>query len=706
MLNSLTTLPGDRPADSPARPRLPRAALARHTLAASITLALSSGHGLAVAQTPAPNPASDTLAETAVTAKGYIAATVDTPASIDVITADELTRKGATSLGQALQGEPGLSATSDGSASLNPVVRGLKKESLVLMVDGMRVNSAQPYGAIGSFVSLGLTERVEVLKGPASVLYGSGALGGAVNVLLPQARFDAGVSGRLGLRAASGDRGVGASGVVNWSGGDHALMLGAAGADHGDTRAGGQRIDRTGYEQQALIGQYRHRIDGAQQIRLSLQRENLRDVWYPGSTQPNGNPMVGSTTIHSPRQSRQLIELGYSHKGRGPVNFDVRLYRQNIDRTINAWANGPLQRDTTTNDVAFDTTGLDARADWAAGEHHLISVGFNGWRMTGSPDRRMFNSGSYVRNNPFDDGRVQAAGLYVQDDMRFGALGVVAGLRYDRVQGNAASVANGSITTGLKRSDGAVSGNLGMIYELDPLLRPYASLSRGFRPGEMRERFEASPRGDGYFYLGNPQIRPEIAQQIEIGVKGKAEQLEWFAAVYRNRISDYITGRATGQTQGGVPVRQTLNLGSVRISGLELGARWQVARGHWLGLGYSRLRGRNNDFNEPLYQMPADELNLSWEGRLGAGWSADARVRHAWRQGRVATVFARGLEDATPGFTTLDLGATWARGPHQLRLAVTNLTDRKYHEHLAEGLTGREVPAPGRSLVVSYQLQF
>ena len=153
-------------------------------------------------------------------------------------------------------------------------------------------------------------------------------------------------------------------------------------------------------------------------------------------------------------------------------------------------------------------------------------------------------------------------------------------------------------------------------------------------------------------------------------------------------------------------MRQTINLGKVRISGLELGARWQFARDQWVGLGYSRLRGRNNDFNEPLYQMPADEVTLSWDGRLGAGWSADARVRHVLKQNRVATVFARGLEDATPGFTTLDIGATWTRGAHQVRLAVTNLTNRKYHEHLAEGLAGYEVPAPGRSFAVQYNLKF
>ena len=696
--------------------RRPAARATRRTALAAAALASLASVGSALAQqaaTPAEQPAATatapdaaSLPEVAVTAKGYAAATVETPASIEVITADDIVRKGAGSLGQAFVGEPGLAATSDGAASMNPVVRGLKKESLVLMVDGMRLNSAQPYGAISSFVSLGLAERVEVLKGPASVLYGSGALGGAVNVLLPQARFDSGVSGRVGLRAASGDRSLGGAAIVNWSGGDHALMLGAAAADHRDYRAGGDRVARTGYDQNALIGQYRYRIDSAQQIRFSLQRENTQDLWYPGSTQANANAQIGSTTIHSPKQSRELVEIGYSRKGSGPVNLDVRLYQQNVNRKIYAWANGPLARETTMTDVSFDTTGLDARADWAVNDQHLVSVGFNGWRMSASPKRRMFNAGNYVTNNPFADGRVQAAGVYVQDDMRFGKLGVVAGLRYDRVSGDAASINNGAVTTGLQRGDGAVSGSLGAIYEISPLLRPYASFSRGFRPGEMRERFESSPRGDGYVYVGNPQIKPEIGQQIELGVKGRSPDLDWFAAVYRNRISDYITGRATGQTQNGLPVRQTINLGKVRISGLELGARWQFARDQWVGLGYSRLRGRNNDFNEPLYQMPADEVTLSWDGRLGAGWSADARVRHVLKQNRVATVFARGLEDATPGFTTLDIGATWTRGAHQVRLAVTNLTNRKYHEHLAEGLAGYEVPAPGRSFAVQYNLKF
>ena len=107
-------------------------------------LALAALGGGALAQQPAPDIDAATLPEVAVTAKGYAAATVETPASIDVITADDIARKGAHSLGQAFVGEPGLAATSDGAQSMNPVGRGLKKESLVLMVDGMRLNHAIP----------------------------------------------------------------------------------------------------------------------------------------------------------------------------------------------------------------------------------------------------------------------------------------------------------------------------------------------------------------------------------------------------------------------------------------------------------------------------------------------------------------------------------------------------------------------------------
>lgn len=661
------------------------------------------------------------LGEVGVTAKGYEADALETPAATLSLDGDALRRGGAHNPGEALRGQPGLAVAADSAQGQNPVIRGLKKESVVLLVDGVRLNSAQPAGAIASFLSLGLAERVEVVKGPASVLYGTGALGGVINVRLPQARFDAGT--RLDAAASydSASQGLRGTLVVNHAAGDHALMAGASLARIDDYRAPDGKVARSGYDSDSVIGQYRFRIDSASQLRVSVQQHSDRDAWYPGSTRPSPSPLVVSQTVHSPRQTRQLAELGYEWRGGGddqPVTLDARVYRQEMMRRIHSRANGPLARDIAQTRVEFVTDGADLRATWLAHPSHLLSFGANTWRMEASPERVLPQGGvpanPLVRNDPFKDGRIDALGFYLQDDIALGRLNVLAGIRHDTVKGSAAAVGNPPVTTGLSRRDSAWSGSLGAIYEIAPLLRPYASLSRGFRAGEMRERFEASPRGDGFYYVGNPQIEPETATQIEIGVKGADGTLEYALSAYRNRISNYITGLDVSGVPGSnrCPVqnaaacKETINLGRAVLTGVEAQLRYRVATDHWLTAGYSRVRGDNKDLGEPLFQMPADEVSLGWDGRIAGSWHGDATLRLVRRQDRVATVFSRGSEDPTAGFATADIGVRYDWADQSLRVAVTNLADRRYHEHLTEGLSGTEIAAPGRSLKVTWQGRF
>lgn len=652
------------------------------------------------------------LPSVSVTAKGYAAEDVETPVSTATLGRERLPQKQAQNLGEALRGEPGLAVASDGAQGQNPVIRGLKKESVVLLLDGMRVNSAQPAGAIASFLPLGLAESVEVVKGPASVLYGSGALGGAINLRTPQARFVPGVSLETAASFDSASNGLRGSGVLNASGGDHALMLGVsvANSDDYDTPSGTAAL--TGYDSEALISQYRYRIDGRQQLRVSVQQQTDKDAWYPGSKRPHPNAaLVGNTIVHSPDQQRQLVEFGYGYHGVGtqPLNVDVRVYRQEVERTIWSYSD-KLQRDIGKTRVTFATDGMDAKADWLLNEQHQLAFGVNAWRMEASPERYLANPtplSALVRNDPFRDASLSSLGFFVQDDMRFGKLNVLAGLRHDTVKGKAASMNNGAVTSGLNRSDDAASGSLGVIYEAAPLLRPFANLARGFRAGEMRERYEASPRGDGYHYIGNPQIKPEFATQFELGLKGASDELTYSASLFHNRISDYITGQPTGAVVNGLPVKQTVNLSEAVIKGVEASVRWQVQREQWLSARYSRVRGDNKELNEPLFQMPADEVSLGWEGRVAAGWTADATLRLVAKQERVATAFTRGSENATAGFGTLDLGVTWRYAPRQsLRVAVKNLADKAYHEHLTEGVSGQEIQAAGRSLQMTWRGAF
>jgi hemoglobin/transferrin/lactoferrin receptor protein len=655
-----------------------------------------------------------------VTAKGYSSSDLETPVSAVTLDRAEIDRRGGQNLGDALRGEPGIAIANDSAQGQNPILRGLGKESIVLLVDGMRFNSAQPAGAIASFMSLGMAKRVEVVKGAASVLYGTGTLGGAINILLPQARFMPGIGIEAGASFDSASQGVRGTAVANASAGDHALMLGASLARIDDYRSPEGKVSRTGYDSDSIIGQYRFRIDGQQQLRISSQWHKDNDVWYPGSTKPHPtNPAARSTTLHSPEQERRLLELGYARQGadEAPLNFDVRIYRQEMERQIFAYAHW-LNRDIVTTKVTFRTDGIDAKADWLVHPQHLVSVGINAWEMTGNPDRRMAAPPAFSlfsANNPFQDGKISALGAYVQDDIRLGKLNVLAGVRHDTVKGDADSMSNGMRKTGLANEEGALSGNLGAIVEIAPLLRPYANYARAFRAPGMRERYESGLRGDGYFYAGNPKVEAEKADQLELGLKGASDKLSYQVAAYHHRIDNYITGQIiTGAAAGAICgaanaayCKQTKNLGSATIEGIEANARWQAMPGQWFTAGFSKVRGTNDDLDEPLFQMPADEISLGWLGETLPGVKGDFTLRLVDRQERVASKFTHGTENPTPGFVTADIGASWrfARNQH-LRLAIKNIADKTYYEHLTEGISGQEIRAPGRSLQLSWRGTF
>src|SRR5574343_356029 len=218
----------------------------------------------------------------------------------------------------------------------------------------------------------------------------------------------------------------------------------------------------------------------------------------------------------------------------------------------------------------------------------------------------------------------------------------------------------GDRTSGLDGTDNAFSGSLGAIYEVAPLLRPYANYARAFRAPGMRERYESGLRGDGYFYAGSPEVEAEKADQFELGIKGASSQFVYQVAGYHNRIENYLTGQMLTSAPA-----------------------------------------------QPLFQMPADEARLGWRGNVLPGVKADFTLRLVDRQDRIATRFTRGTENATAGFVTADLGATWAFAKNQsLRLAIRNLADKTYHEHQTEGLSGWEIKAPGRNVQLAWRGSF
>ncbi|MDO4231847.1 MAG: TonB-dependent receptor [Lautropia sp.] len=124
--------------------------------------------------------------------------------------------------------------------------------------------------------------------------------------------------------------------------------------------------------------------------------------------------------------------------------------------------------------------------------------------------------------------------------------------------------------------------------------------------------------------------------------------------------------------------------------------------------GHANGLGRDISRTDVTFTTNGIDARVGWQVHPhNSAWSVDADAYFVRRQKRVATRFTRGREDATPGYALLDVGADWQFAPqHTLRLALKNLSDKRYHEHLAQGISGNELLAAGRSVQLSWQGSF
>ncbi|WP_417515184.1 TonB-dependent receptor plug domain-containing protein [Marinobacter sp.] len=659
------------------------------------------------------------LNELVVTAKGYESDTLETASATEKL--DASSAPASATAGDLFEGKPGLTVQGDGGAwGGNPVIRGLRKESVVVLVDGARLNSAQPQGAIASLAAMSLLESVEVVKGPSSVLHGTGALGGAINLITPEAGFSESpeTHGRFSGSTGTVDSSLAGGALVQLSSKNHGLVLGAAAKDIDDYETPDGDVENSGYRSESFLAKYAYRLTDTQKLTLNLQNHEDSEVWYPGSAKPGpgGN---GTLTIHSPEQTRTLAELGYE-AAIASGTFEASIYRQEVEREIRAYWDFK-DRNQVWNDVSFDTDGAKAQYRMPIAEAHLLTVGLEVWEMTADPERFTYNpplSDTAISNSPFRDGEIQSQGVFLQDDIATGDWNIQIGARYDKVTGDASVVGNGAgaRTDGLKNSNEAVSWSTGAIYNLNDMVNPYVSLGTAYRAADMRERFEDASRGDGYFHQGNPQLDPEKSTSAEIGVKGRGRMGEYQLAAFYTRIDDYIAGRVTGTNNpsNNLPIKQTENLDEVTIYGAEAGfvmpmeALNASAPAIDIDGSLTWLRGENKQDDEPLYQMPAPELTLGLGQQFRPGFNWHGQVRAVAEQNRTADIFSNNTESSTPGYATIDMSLGWNFGSTgelrnlNITLEGNNLLDKRYREHLTEG----GILSPGRGLVARLEGSF
>ncbi|MBV8036120.1 TonB-dependent hemoglobin/transferrin/lactoferrin family receptor [Roseateles sp.] len=691
--------------------------------------------------------AAQELPSVVVTATRRPAPALTTPTTINVIGEAQLQEQLVTDFSELLRYEPGVAVTREPRGRGDEAgieVRGIGGQRLALLVDGVRL----PGGYAASGANLGQLKldplslgRAEVLRGPASSLYGSDALAGVVlfRTLSPQDLLD-------GSQSIAGSASVGYDGRdgARWS---HANLAFRAGATQNLVSLSA----RNGHELENHPDSSLHPNPQSSQLRnlllksvldvCSAQALTLTVEHYENSIETDQRsllgPLAGGTTLTGSRaqddSQRNRIGLAYDYApdGRWFERFSAQIdYQRSTSRERTYENRQPpgaataLLRDGLLSHSEPQWSGnvqLDGRLDaggithrWVTGVDLLSkSVGVysdaSQKTVLGAGLTSVIDGYVYPRKTA-PDTDVRNVGLFVQDEMAFGdgRLRLTPSLRFDSYRLTPkpdALFANANVAnaTPVGLSQGAWTPRLGLSYEWQPKQVVFANYVTGFRMPTHDQLNRVGQVAVATFihdFIPNPNLKPEHSKGVEFGLRGMAGAGSYELSAFYNRYTDfistdmiaYIPAGASGSTR---PIRrfQSRNIGEVEIYGVE--ARGQLPIGRWLNavdawrlIGAMQWSiGNDRSSGQPINSIQPARLiaGLRWDergGRFGGqliGNIVDAKTRVNRALAQTGSTMPVPL--TTAGYGTADLTAYWRLGKQAtLNAAVYNLFDRQYFD--------------------------
>ena len=732
------------------------------------------------AQSTAPRNAHAALPEVVVSGSRQEQAADELPLSYDVINANTLSNQQSRNLREALENLPNTSvkrsparfsvggatasAGRDGNVGIN--IRGLGGNRVLLMTDGVRMPRSYAFRTTTfdrEYLSLELLKRIEVVRGPASALYGSDGMAGLVNFITHEpADFLAVGKGEtpktLGGRIAAGwsgdDNGHTLAGTVAGQASDTlqwmltATTRGAHAMDNMGTN-NEPNLNRTSPNPQddrdnAVLGKIVLRPHATQRHVFTLEHvQKKSDVDLLSSRNPL--PLRGT-----PAQIAGAIVDEYSTRSmeRNRLTWDARFglgtdWADHV-RTVVAYQDaqsrqvGTSVRNTLPLRVRDNSYG---ESTWQAGVQADKILRSGGWahKITYGLDHvRSDISNLYTGLAPlppevfplkrFPDTRETTSALYVQDESVHGNWSLTPGLRFDHFSLDVTSQAGfypPAKQPGQSLSGSALSPKIGVLYRATEQWSVFGQYAAGFRApdaGQVNGYYENA--AEQVIIIPSPDLRPEKSRGVELGVRGRLDRLSLDAAVfgshYSNLIMDTVLIRGTG-TAADPRIFQTINTERARITGFELKGQYdwgRVAGGRLVTpFSYGKARGVNRATGKPINSVDPAQLALGVQYDTAA-WGLRLDMRHhaaktAKDIDSASSVKPPNTQFTVPSATTLDVSAQWRlRKDLRLNFAVHNLTNRKYwlwpdvYGLAASSATNDAYTQPGRSVHVSLVKDF
>jgi iron complex outermembrane receptor protein len=635
--------------------------------------------------------------EEVVSVSGDARSQFDTFQATSVLAGQELSKQLEMSLGATLESQPGVAARSFGPAPARPVIRGLDGDRVLILQDGQRLGDlSSQSGDHGVPINPAAAQKIEVVRGPATLLYGANAIGGLVNVITDEipTKPMMGVSGNLTFDLGSAASEGGAAGDVHIGNGKLALHLGGGGRGSGD-------VDTP--EGDVVNSQSR---SGFGNVGLSWTgAKSYFGGSYGYDDTKYGIPVVEEGQVQlTPRRHAFSLRAG----GQGLEGaFDS--YRATL--AIRRYKHDELEGDVVGTAFTNNTAEVEVM-----GSHHALG------RMKGSV-------GGWVLNRAFDATGEEALSpavdqqgfaTFVYEEVTWPHMTFQFGGRVDHTSYQPDAEPERTFTTG--------SGSLGLLIRpaaADDRLTIALSAARAARSPALEELFYfgAHP-GNFAFEVGNPDLDPEHAFGFDVSLRWRASRMTGELTYFRNDVNGYLFRAPLTEEEFNArieefaarfpsrditplegesefPIVEYAAADSV-LDGVEAHSDVQVTPQIAVELGFDYVRGTLKDNDEPLPRIPPLRFRSGLRYQRNA-FQAGGDVAFVATQDRVFST-----ETPTDGYQLGRLYASYSFGQgavaHTLTARLENVTNELYRNHLS--LIKDLVPEMGRNFRLLYNVKF
>ena len=625
---------------------------------------------------------------------------MDVNMSVSVITAEDIKRQGARTVGEILQNVPGVRINNDGGQGIKrAMIRGNDAFQTLVLIDGQKISEQKSMSGSPFLIAPAMIERIEVIKGPASVLYGSEALGGVINIITKKGG-DKALSGDVSLGYNSASKGrSGAASLYGAQNGWHYRVGVAADKNSAlDTPEG--KMPNSYFQSQAANFFLAYDLSDTTQLGATLDYYKLK--FGSGSLGYEG------FAVDVPKWERYKVALFGEMKNISQNLVRARadvFYQGNDKEMINTVPAGHMGTVLPLADNSMDQYGLSLQTDWQLGTNHYLIAGYEYNRDNLNADSitkmKMTSRGRLIESiigNRNYDGYQSKHGLYANMESQLPKnFALNYGVRYTRVYSDMDNLnrTNGK-KTHEKTSDGKAVFNAGLSWHGIEDLTLRAAFSQGYLFPLLQFLYVDTAMGQSSgSTLANPNLKPETSNNFEVGARFLRDGVSVDGTVFYTDSKDFISTRQISRNQS-----QYHNVAQAKTLGLELATSWDIHQSGIEPYITATVLDRRYIVNGKTSRKTGQPTTYGQYGvrwnylSNGVIWRLDA---YGYSQNRLkSSAYSLG------GATTWNLlaGVTFGKGEQfDLDLSLYNLGDKKYQYDAS-------IYEAGRSFALKFNARF